>query len=99
MHTLSDREIIIDLELLLCAKLRPTFIASNVSEDYENTIEIVISCTQFGNKRIEDRVHIIFNLLSWHFPDILEERLVIVSALSNPEIDDILDDIFSKEIF
>lgn len=94
----SDREFLIDLELLLCTKLRPTFLATSISEEYPDTFEIIISCPQFRNRTIEDRVHMIFNLISYFFEDSIKERLLIVTALDSNEMDNMLDQIFSQEI-
>jgi hypothetical protein len=94
----SDREFLIDLELLLCTKLRPSFIACSISEEFPDAFEVIISCPQFRNRTIEDRVHMIFNLISYFFEDSIKTRLIIVSALDNIEMDNLLDEIFSKEI-
>jgi hypothetical protein len=94
----SDKEMIIDLEFLICAKLRPTFL-SVADPDEDGTIEIVIACTQFNYKSIQERISIFFKLLDQYLPDILKERLVLVGAYSNSEIEEILDDIFSRELY
>lgn len=95
----KDRELIIDLEFALCAKLRPTFLAISEPDEDDGSIEVVVSCTQFNYKSIQERVSILFNLISEYVPSILEDRLLIVTALSNSEMELVLDDIFSKELF
>lgn len=94
-----DKELIIDLEFALCAKLQPTFLAISNPDEDTGEIEIVIACTQFGRKNIQERIAIIFKLISEYVPAILDERLLIVSAFSNSEMDDVLDDLFSRELF
>ena len=95
----SDKEMIIDLEFAICAKLRPTFLAISEPDEDDRSIEIVIACTQFNNKTIQERVSIVFNLIQNYTPAILEDRLLIVTALNNSEMEGVLDDIFSKELF
>ena len=95
----ADREMLIDLEFALCAKLRPTFLAISEPDEENGTIEIVISCTQFNHRTIQERISMIFKLTQEYCPRILEDRLIIVSAFSNSEMDNVLDDIFSQEIF
>lgn len=95
----EDKELIIDLEFAICAKLRPTFLAVSMPDPEDGTIEIVISCTQFNYKSIQERVSILFRLTETYCPRILEDRLLLVSAFSNSEMDDVLDDIFSRELF
>lgn len=98
MTSSKAKEDIIDLEFALCAKLRPTFLAIS-SEDEDGDIEIIISCNQFSNKSIQERTSIVFNLISEYVPVILEEHLLIIQTYDNKEMDLVLDDIFSRELF
>lgn len=91
------KEQLVDLEFALCSKLRPTFLTINESDD--KTIQIIVSCIQFKNKSIQQRISIIFRLIESYVPDILKDRLIVVQAYDNLEIDNILDDIFSQELF
>ncbi len=95
------RELLIDLEFVLIAKLRPVFLAiSNPDDSEDGSVEIVIACMQFANKTIQERVSIVFNLLSEYLPNILlEDRLLIIQTFSNSEMESVLDDIFGQEIF
>lgn len=95
----EDKELIIDLEFALCAKLRPVFLAISEPDEDDGTIEIVIGCLQFQHKSIQERISIVFRLIERYCPSILLERLVIVQAYSSSEIENILDDIFSQELF
>jgi len=94
-----DKELIIDLEFALCAKLQPVFLAISEPDEDTGEIEIIISCNQFGRKNIQERVSIIFQLIQNYVPDILEDRLIVVTALNNNEMDEVLDDLFSRELF
>lgn len=97
---MTDRELLIDLEFLLIAKLRPTFlIITNPEEDEDGDIQIVMACSQFANKSIQERISIIFKLISDYMPDIINIRLIVVQAYSNSEMDKVLDDLFSRELF
>lgn len=95
----ADKELIMDLEFALIAKLRPTFLAISEPDEDDGTIEIVIACTQFNYKSIQERVSILFRLTETYCPRILEDRLLLVSAFSNSEMDDVLGEIFSRELF
>jgi hypothetical protein len=94
-----DKELIIDLEFALCAKLQPTFLAISEPDEDTGEIEIIISCNQFNRKNIQERVSIIFKLIENYVPAILEDRLILVTALNNNEMDEVLDDLFSRELF
>lgn len=88
-----------DIEYAISVKLRPTFlIITNPNETLENEVQILLSCGQFTNKTIQERVAIVFNLILQYVPDILDEYLVIVQAYSNDEMEILLDDIFQKEL-
>jgi hypothetical protein len=94
-----DKELIIDLEFALCAKLQPVFLAISEPDEDTGEIEIIISCNQFNRKNIQERVAIIFRLIENYVPAILEDRLIVVTALNNNEMDEVLDDLFSRELF
>ena len=94
-----DKELIIDLEFALCAKLQPVFLAISEPDEDTGEIEIIISCNQFNRKNIQERVAIIVLLIENYVPAILEDRLIVVTALNNNEMDEVLDDLFSRELF
>ena len=96
---MTERESLIDLEFLLIAKLRPTFLAISDPDEDDGSIEIVIACTQFNRKTIQERISIVFKLISEYLGYILEDRLILVTALNNNEMDEVLDDLFSRELF
>ena len=95
----KTKEQIIDIEFALIAKLRPIFLAISTPLEEDDDLEIVIGCSQFSNKTIQERVSIVFKLISEYRGDILDERLIVVQTFSSSELDNVLDDIFSQELF
>lgn len=91
------KELSADLEYLLCVKLRPTFLIINYNH-LEDCFEILISTIAFNKMKIEERIKNIFNLILVYKPDIIKSKLVVIQAHSSEEINDLLDDIFTKEL-
>lgn len=87
------------MEYALAVHIRPSFLAITNPEDCINEIHIVVSCLQFRNKTIQQRIATIFQLLSYYTPDIIDsEYSIIVNALDSKEMEEYLDDVFREEL-
>lgn len=82
--------LLIELEVLLIAKLRPTFLLIDYSDE-DDDIYIVISTNSFKRMSPNDRVSSIFSLIKLECPDIMKEKLLIVEAYDSDEIVEMLD--------
>lgn len=89
------REVILDIEHVLCAKMRPTFLAVQENND---DILILVSCIAFNRMSIQERISSVFSLLGYYCNDIFDSRLIVVSAFSSSEMDIVLNDVFTKEL-
>lgn len=86
----------IEIEHILSAYLRPTFLAINKNSN--NEIEVIISCIGFKFMSVQERIQHVFSVLKEKVPKVLEENLVIIQTYDSAELDIILDNIFSKEL-
>lgn len=85
----------IDLEYVLCAYARPTFLTIT-EPDEDNDIQVVISCPKFKDMDVADRIDYIFELIRAYIPDILMDRLVIVQAYDSDEIIEVIENAFNE---
>ncbi len=97
MTTFYDTELeefLWDVEYCITAKARPTFFA--IDHFQENAIKIVVSCRVFDVMSIQQRVSYVFQLLHHFFQERLENVLVVVSAFSGKEMEDVIDMTFEE---
>ncbi len=85
-------DILIDLETILIAKLRPIFLLIDYSEE-DDDIYIVISTLAFKRMSVNERVSSVFNLLKEFVPDIFKEKLIIIQAYDSDEISEMLENL------
>jgi hypothetical protein len=90
--TTEDQYILAELETMLIAKLRPTFLVISYAD--ENSIDVIISTVAFANMGIQERVNSVFSLISKLTPDIIKEKLIVVQTFSSNEIQELLEDMF-----
>ena len=92
---MEDKYLLAELEYMLCAKLRPTFLAISKDNEY-SAIDVIISTQAFKYMTIEKRVNSVFNLIRQYSPGILKEgKLVVVQAFTAKEIEELLEDMFT----
>lgn len=90
----QNEDLIIDIEYVLCAYARPTFLSISDPDEHDGRIEILISSNVFDTMSIQQRITYVFNLLNSYIPDIIYNTLIIVNAHTNDEIEEILEEIF-----
>lgn len=89
---------VIQIEYVLSANMRPTFLAvTHPKDDAEGDIQIIISCLKFQHMNVQERISDVFMLLNSKCHDIIKDRLLLVQAYSGDEMIDVLDTIFNEE--
>lgn len=100
MKSITNLPIVPRIEYVISAHLRPTFLAITNPEDDENgDIQIVVSAHQFSYMTVPQRVTHVFSILNKHLPEVLQNRLIIVTPYDTIEMEEIINDIFNKEMF
>lgn len=92
---MTDQEILVTLESIICVYIKPTFLAIQIDE--VGHVQIVISALQFRNQNIQERVNYVFSLLQTRCHDIIKERLILVSAFNGDEIVNVIEHVFEEK--
>lgn len=88
------------LEYVLSAHLRPTFLAITRPEDDDNNdIQILVSAHQFSYMTVPERIGHIFAIVQKYCPEVIQDRLLIVQAYDKIEFEEVMNKIFSEEMF
>lgn len=91
----------VKIEYVLSAYLRPTFliISRSDTEEEDNEIQILVSAHQFSYMNVQERIGHVFGILQKHCAEILLNKLIVVQAFDNSELEIVVDDIFNEEMF
>jgi hypothetical protein len=90
-------ELLAELEYALCAKLRPTFLVLSPPNEFKE-IHVIISTLAFKHMTIQERTNNTFSLIKQYSPVILDKYLLVIQTYSSDEMDEVLEDIFTKEL-
>lgn len=92
---MSDQEILVTLESIICVYIKPTFLAIQIDE--VGHVQIVISALQFRNMSIQERVNYVFSLLQTRCHDIIKERLLLISVFNGDEMVSVIEHVFEEK--
>lgn len=84
---------LVRLETILVAYLRPTFLAIYPPNE-QGDIQIIISCIKFNFLTVQERILEIYNLIQSKYCDILQNHLLIITALNSGEMEETIGEIF-----